>query len=196
MNVKDGVVSVEFLNGQTILGFTGDGVFPPCGLEYCKFSFEAKTQGDAGLVAVFADGKLYCYEYYYDKGKLFAENGTKKMGKRSYSISTSLGLLTQADGVVYVTGQPENPMFRSSQTDKDNYGNKINEIPAGYKLVDYKLMLQYIDGTISAEDLAKNAQALRERKDRIEHLESIIKTAISLPEAFKELVKAQKGKPF
>lgn len=165
-------MSISVQNGQATIGgsvlygvFLGsscmEGVFPPVGQHYSKFSFQPK-QGTRGVLVFQKQGdenKYDFYPYFWGDEKLFVQYSHQYEPTNAFSESTGsgeFGLMTQYGSRIFVTNIPKD----------------AGDVE--YRLVDPMTMVRFIDGKISRRQLARAAQIVRAKAKKDEGLQAQI----------------------
>lgn len=135
----------------TFLGSTSsEGVFPQVGLRYSQFSFAPAVGAEGILVfAAEAENHFVFYSYFWKQGFLVvkmelpdcAELFSTGRGENNF------GLMVRTKTRTYVTNVPEGS-------------------DAAYLLVDPVVLMKYVDGKITIEQLHRNARTVKDREKR------------------------------
>lgn len=144
------------------LGSTSDeGVFPPIGLQYSRFAF-APAVGSEGIL-IFGDyslkNRFQMYSYLWEGGKLKVKEDIIERGLELFSVGVgddNFGLMVRTKTRTYVTNSPK---------DSD----------AAYLLVDPVVLMKYVDGKITIEQLHRNARTVKDRAKRAEGLKTALR---------------------
>jgi hypothetical protein len=140
LSAKDGSITISGLSCTKFVGASGEGIFPPAGIEYNEFSC-TPARNVPGILVFEIEGSSkyeYFYHYFWRDGKVIARFGVENLA-RPFSRSNGI-FFVQIRDWYYVSELPRD-------TDRD------------YKLVGRFTILQYVAGAIDLKELDRCARA-------------------------------------